>query len=300
MSIFKATCVYKQIHGLSIKIDVFPVPGAQKRTPVVMYIHGGCLMAGVRTDQSESTSLGYVQRGYAAASIDYRLAPETKLADIVGDVEDSLQWLRSEGARLFNLDPERICVAGSSAGGYLAQVTGTFAQKPRCIVTYSGYCDLLGNWYCKPDHFYRELYAGPGKKPALVTREEAFSHIHDHEVTEGDHGPLYLYCRQQGLWTTIVSGHDPETERDQIAPYCPALNVTGEYSPLFMMHGDCDTDVPYSQAVQMDAELTRCGVEHQLFTLHGAGHMLYQTGKKDELDKGTRESQEFLKKHLGQ
>jgi dipeptidyl aminopeptidase/acylaminoacyl peptidase len=96
----------------------------------------------------------------------------------------------------------------------------------------------------------------------------------------------------------MVSGHDPETERDKIAPFCPALNVTKDYPPLFFFHGDADTDVPYNQATQMDQALTQFGVEHQLVTLHGAGHMIYQTGKKEELDKGTADLQAFLKKHL--
>ena len=291
MSILMATCEYKKVHGISIRIDIFPIEGAIRPTPAVLFIHGGCLMAGVRTDQSETMSRFYNSLGYAALSVDYRLAPETKLADIIGDIRDALEWMRSEGAQLFNIDPDRIAVTGSSAGGYLALVTGTFSRKPQAIVTNAGYGDVLGDWYYKPDPFYL--------RQPLVDKEKAFSYIGDKEVTEGHHGSLYLYCRQQGLWTSLVSGYDPVNERDKIMPFCPALNVTKNYPPTFMFHGDVDTDVPYSQSVQMAEALTGMGVEHKLVTLRNTGHMIYEAPDKDELKKGLEENWLFLKRHLG-
>ena len=83
---------------------------------------------------------------------------------------------------------------------------------------------------------------------------------------------FYLYCRQQGLWTTNVSGFDPSTQDRLLTPFCPARNVTKEYPPTLLVHGTDDTDVPHGQSVQMDKELTRAGVEHQFISVPHAGH----------------------------
>ena len=57
-----------------------------------------------------------IEAGFAVVSIDYRLAPETKLPAIVADVEDAFEWIRGQGPDLFRADPDRIAVLGSSAG----------------------------------------------------------------------------------------------------------------------------------------------------------------------------------------
>jgi dipeptidyl aminopeptidase/acylaminoacyl peptidase len=92
----------------------------------------------------------------------------------------------------------------------------------------------------------------------------------------GDKGPgrFYLHCRQQGLWTTNVSGFDPRTQDPSLTPYCPVRNVTPDYPPTLLIHGTRDTDVPYEQSVEMDKVLTRVGVEHRLILVPNAGHGL--------------------------
>jgi dipeptidyl aminopeptidase/acylaminoacyl peptidase len=69
-----------------------------------------------------------------------------------------------------------------------------------------------------------------------------------------------------------VTGHDPDAEPDAFNPFCPVRNVTAEYPPTLMLHGDADMDVPYEQSVMMADELKRIGVEHELMTISGGGH----------------------------
>ena len=75
-------------------------------------------------------SLRVAATGFVIVSIDYRLAPETKLPAIIEDVQDAWRWLRQEGPKRFGIDPERMAAAGGSAGGYLTLMTG-FCLKPR-------------------------------------------------------------------------------------------------------------------------------------------------------------------------
>lgn len=211
----------------------------------------------------------YLDNGYTVFSIDYRLAPETKLPDIIEDVEDALLWVLGNGETVADVDPTRMAVIGHSAGGYLSLATGTFDNPPNAIVAFYGYGDLIGDWYAKPDEFYRTTQP-------LVSEEDAFAAVTGPPVTNSDERPgptkFYLYCRQQGIWPQHVGGQDPVTNAEFFHPYCPERIVTDRFPPTLMLHGTKDTDVPYELSVRMAAALKERSRTHELITIDGGGH----------------------------
>jgi acetyl esterase/lipase len=249
------TCTYKTVGDTAIQADVYAATSGSAPSPVVVHIHGGCLMYGSREGIGRAPLETYLAAGYAVVSIDYRLAPETKLPGIIEDLRDAFRWVATVGPERFGIDAERIAVVGHSAGGYLALMSGVCAvPRPRAIVSFYGYGDIVGDWYAKPDPFYCEQ--------PRVSAEEA----------ERNRGRLYLYYRQNGLWPREVGGHDPAAEPEFFVPYCPVRNVGADYPPTLLLHGDRDTDVPYEQSVLMADMLTRAGVENEFLTLPGYGH----------------------------
>jgi dipeptidyl aminopeptidase/acylaminoacyl peptidase len=105
-----------------------------------------------------------------------------------------------------------------------------------------------------------------------VTKYDALQSVGKQVVSEdpdGDRGPFYLYTRQQGSWPVEVTGHDPDQEPDAFHPFCPVRNITDEYPPTLLLHGDEDTDVPHEQSVLMRAKLERYGVDHDMISLTG-------------------------------
>jgi acetyl esterase/lipase len=287
------TVIYKNAGGCEIRADVFGASAAEKK-PVAVWIHGGALIMGSRRLSPTSRVLrSLLDAGFAVVSIDYRLAPETKLPDIIGDVTDAFRWLRASAPKL-RFDSDRLVVCGGSAGGYLTLMTG-FSVKPRpkALVSYWGYGDIVGPWYSRPDPFYL-------KQPA-VTREEALASVGSKPVSEpppkNNRGRFYLYCRQQGLWPREVAGRDPETDAGWFSRYCPIRNVTPDYPPAMLVHGTGDTDVPYEQSKLMAERLRQAGVSHQLVTVpdgsHGIGNIA-----PDEQDRIYREAAAFLKNHV--
>jgi acetyl esterase/lipase len=232
--------------------------------------------------------------GYVVVSIDYRLAPETKLHAILDDVQDAYRWVREKGPELFNGDPKRIAVMGGSAGGYLTLAMGYRVKPhPAALVSFWGYGDVDGPWYSRPDPFY-------SKMPA-VSKEEAYKAVGGPVISESveknNRFRFYLYCRQQGLWPKEVAGLDPEKQPKAFDKFCPIRNVTAEYPPTLLIHGTKDTDVPYEQSAQMAQELDRKGVACELMTVKDAGHGL--AGAKPSVVAETQERVlAFLKKHL--
>lgn len=262
MPVLRAECFYKQVGRLKIKSTVYM--GGQPGGPVAVHIHGGALIGGDRLGLPAFEIAQLREAGFSVVSIDYRLAPETKIEAIMTDVRDALDWVRGEGAATFGWDPERMGVFGGSAGGYLTLMTGTFAKKPKALVSLYGYGDILGDWYTKPDPFYCAF--------ERVTREDAMSKISAHERTHGGCGNFYLYTRQTGTWPAMVSGWDQELERDRLLAYCPAELAEADYPPTLMFHGTADTDVPCDQSRQMLSVLQAKGVEAQLVLLEGWPH----------------------------
>lgn len=268
----RRTYTYKTIGDLEIKADVYARDAAGD-APVVVWIHGGALIVGHREWIDTDLVAGLVKAGAVVVSIDYRLAPETLLPEIITDIEDAFDWVREEGPALFGADPDRVAVMGMSAGGYLTLLSGyRIEPRPAALVSYCGYGDLIGDWYSEPSPH-------PRHHQTQLTRAEAYDQVDGPPVSdsrdrEGEAFGFYGYLRQQGEWPVAVSGWDPDRESGRFEPYMPLVNVTEHFPPTLMIHGTIDTDVPYEQATLMAEQLEANAVEHRLITLPGVEHCL--------------------------
>jgi len=289
------TLVYKRAGDIDIKAEVLDATGNTPR-PVVMWIHGGALINGHRESVPKWLVAACQSQRYVLVSIDYRLAPETQLPEVVRDVEDAVAWIYAKGPELFQGDGRKVAVVGGSAGGYLTLTMG-FRAKPRptALVSLWGYGDLVGSWYSKPSPH-------PVHQRIKMSAEEARKQvsgppISDARQRKGDGGAFYQHCRQTGSWPQAVSGWDPHKQPEKFFPYMAVKNVTKEFPPTLMIHGDQDTDVPYEQSVMMAAEFKKHGVEHRLVSIAGAEHGLAGAEPK-KIEEAYREAEAFLKKHL--
>jgi len=215
---------------------------------------------------------------------------------ILEDVQDAFTWLREHGSSRWNLDVERLAVMGGSAGGYLTLTTGYRVQpRPKALVSFWGYGDLIGQWYSRPSPH-------PRHHRVQMTRDEAEQQVSgppvaDSRDRQGDGGAFYQYCRQHGLWPRAVSGWDPDEEPEKFFPYMPVRNVTAEFPPTLLIHGTEDTDVPFEQSQLMAQQLARHGVEHKLISVTGAEHGLAGAEPR-EVDAVYEMALEFVDRHL--
>jgi dipeptidyl aminopeptidase/acylaminoacyl peptidase len=94
-------------------------------------------------------------------------------------------------------------------------------------------------------------------------------------------------------------GHDPDAGPQAFDPLCPVRNVTADYPPTLLIHGDHDTDVPYEQSVMMAAELDRAGVEHEFITIPNGPHGFDFSPADDPVVSSALDREfAFLKRHL--
>ena len=103
-------------------LDVFPA--AAPNSPVQVFIHGGYWQGGDKSSFS-FPARSFVPAGGAFVSINYELAPNAGMDQIVGQCQRAMAWCHANAAS-FNGDVERIFISGHSAGGHLtAMMAGT-------------------------------------------------------------------------------------------------------------------------------------------------------------------------------
>jgi acetyl esterase/lipase len=288
------THVYKNVGPLAIKADVYRQRDDNAR-PAAVWIHGGALIMGHRAQIDRRVREHMLDAGYVLISLDYRLAPETKLPEIIRDIEDAFAWIR-EAAQPLKIDPARIAVVGGSAGGYLTLTSGFRVEPPPSVLmSLYGYGDLIGDWYSK-------LSAHPRHNQRKVTREEAYEQVRgpaiaDSRDRKGDGGLFYQYCRQTGTWPQEIAGWDPTSEPEKFRPFMPVQNVTAEYPPTVLIHGAGDTDVPHEQSAMMAQELDEHKVPHLFLSVRNAEHGL-SGAPAGEVEAAYAKAFAFVDEHL--
>ena len=103
--------------------------GTPEAAPVILYLHGGAWTFGDKREQGRPMLHEFAARGWLVVTANYRLAPAHPWPAQIEDVTRTLGWLKSEVAR-YGGDPDRIVVAGGSAGGHLAALLGLASEDP--------------------------------------------------------------------------------------------------------------------------------------------------------------------------
>jgi acetyl esterase/lipase len=220
------------------KLDLYlPEKGAEP-LPVIVWIHGGGWQGG---SKDRCPAVPFVLKGYAVASINYRLSQHEKFPAQIEDCRAAIRWLRAH-AKEYNMDAEHFGVWGPSAGGHLVALLGTASggkdwdtqgnhQGQSCKV--QAVCDWFGP---------TEMYQLAGKNP---NPENAVAKLLGGPVSQN---------------------------KEKADKASPLTYVSRDAPPFLIMHGDKDKTVPVSQSEIFAAALKKAGVDVTLQILPGAAH----------------------------
>jgi len=217
-----------------------PAPRVAPR-PAVVFFHGGGLVMGTPLwDWDEAQDIAAL--GYVTFMAGYRLFGEYTGEDPwpaqLDDAQHAIQWVRAH-ADEFNVDPDRVCAIGFSAGGHLAAMVGTTDAS---------------------DGSDPELAGTSSRVDCVVTLSG-----------DGDLTVPYDNLRWANVFTDMFGGTVEEVpEAWQAAS--PAHNVDEETVPFLIIHGNRDDDVPVEMSRNLADALAAAGTEY-VFAEVPTGHM---------------------------
>jgi acetyl esterase/lipase len=246
------------------KLDLY-LPKAGPLRPLIINIHGGAFKVG---SKEMGVPLEFVARGYAVASINYRLSQHAVYPAQIQDCKAAVRWLRAHAAA-YRIDPDRFAAFGASAGGHLAAMLGTTGATKEFDV---------GDHLDQPSRVQAVVdYFGPTD----------FLQMDAHRVAGGQ-----LHDPAQSPESELIGGPIQEN-RDKVRRANPIAYVTAKAPPFLICHGDADPLVPHHQSQLLEAALRQAGGAVTFYTVKGAGHGRFNDPKVDELTVA------FLAKHLG-
>lgn len=212
---------------------VLPKTASRERRPGVVAIHGGGWVQGSKEAFLERV-LPWVENGFVAANVEYRLAGVSPAPTAAIDVARATDFFR-KNAKRWNVDPNRIVVTGGSAGGHLALITGLATKN-----------------------------AGLGSSPRVAAVVNFYGITDMEDIISGPN------TRQFALkWLPAE-----DKRGDLARRLSPMTYVRKDVPPVLSIHGTADETVPYDHGVNLTKALRDAGADAEMISVSGGKHPL--------------------------
>lgn len=190
--------------------------------PLIVFLHGGAFVKGDKSRHIGGV-LQALQRGYAVASVNYRLNQEAPYPAMLFDACEAIRYLKAH-AKALHIDPDNLILWGDTHGGYLASVIGIEGAKG--LLTYATKypkqtLDVKGiiSFYAPID-----LYD-----------------FHKRQIASGN------FLTVEGM---LVDELTFQKKGNQLLTYLksldPLMHIDGSEPPFYLLHGCKDFDIPQS------------------------------------------------------
>ena len=264
------------------RLDVYIPESAQpdKPLPVVVWTHGGAWLSGDKKDSAPYFSR-MANEGFVVVAPNYSLAPNEAYPHAVHQLNDAHAYVVANASR-FNADPNKIVLAGDSAGANLSGQLAALVTNP----SYAAEMDI--NPSLTPEQLRAVLlYCGIYKMEGLAHPDPTLPKV----VGWGD---------DVAIWSYTGTSDAPDDLIREMSPY---YHVTGTFPTTFISGGNGDA-LTNAQSKPLADKLSSLGVDvTSLF--YPADHAPalpheYQFTFNDDGEKAFKQTIEFLRTHVDQ
>jgi len=214
-------------------------------------------------------------QGHVVMDVAYRLCPEVGIREMVGDARRAIAWMKAHAAE-YGVHPERVVVAGASAGGHLAQLAAYAPDLPelapadlgdaqmsvRAVVSYYGPTDMrVWNEYAGPVFGEGYLFGKPSKE-----EHEEMGVSKDHLTTNLTHPKKskawseYFYPITFRQIMKNLLGGQPDEVPHMYDLASPVEHVGAHCPPTLFLQGEHDDFVKATAVRAMADSLREAGV----------------------------------------
>lgn len=264
--LFRSKVVIGKAGKRDLTADVFtPKEIPSEPRPAIVFLHGGSWMFGSPSQFHYHSDYLAQKYGFFALSVDYRLSGEAQFPAALHDAKCAIRWVRSHAKKL-NIDPQRVVIAGGSAGGHLSSMIATTAG----VKAYEG-------------------DGGHGKFP---------SHANAVVIFNGEFDMWDLVEKKSLIdaMNQFIGGSSEEMPKkyDELSSI---KRVDGKTPATLLIHGTEDRCVSHEQAVAFYSRLREVGVHAELAIYEGKPHAWFN----NEPDKTItlKRMEKFLVSQLG-
>ena len=230
------------------KLDLY-LPKSRKageKSPAVLLIHGGGWKEGDKRQAREiEFGMTLAKNGFVAASINYALRSDGKFPLNLQDCKNGVRYLRAHADEL-GIDPDRISVMGSSAGGHLALLVAYTADQSNLAPS--------------------QPYPGVSDKVSSVVDFYGISNLATRKETDPSGKPLKI--EPLDSTTQSIFGSTPKDWKKA----SPITYVKRDVPPTLILHGEKDTTVDSDQSQELADTLKKAGATYEIIWLPNAPH----------------------------
>jgi len=252
--------LYASYEDRHLSLDLYmPAQRDDTRLAAVVVIRGGGFTQGDKEGYGPMAA-ALAERGFAAASIEYRASGESVFPAAVEDTKAAVRWLRANADK-FNLESDAIGAIGGSSGAHLALYLGV-------------------------THGVAEL-EGDGGHPTYSSSVSAVVGL----ATPGD-----LTKRPARGTQVAFLGSTFEEAPDLWATASPNSHIDASSPPLLLIHSETDGAVPFELSIQLANSYGRAGVPVELVLIPNAPHAFWNFTEwfEDTMDRAA----DFFSHHL--
>lgn len=224
-------------------LDVWRLGELPRPAPVLVFVPGGGWLHGGRQLQGYSLMAHLARRGWVCVSVQYRVAPRHRWPQHVRDVRAAVAWTRTNIGDLGG-DPRFLALAGCSAGGHLAALTGLAPHDPNFNVALP-----------------------PGADPSVDAVVSLYGRYDWTDRSTRDRDEFVRFLER------FVVRKSMERHPEVFIDASPIKRVHADAPPFLVVHGDDDHVIPVDEARAFVDQLKRVSTSavHYLEIPH-AGH----------------------------
>jgi len=256
---------FARVGESELRLDLY-LPRAGVTTGLIVWVHGGAWRAGSRASVD---LLGLTERGWAVASVDYRLSTVARFPAQVHDIKAAIRFLRQNAGK-YGYPASPVVIAGSSAGAHLAALVGVS----------SGNAELEGK------------VGADTQQSSDVQAIVSLYGASNLTTILAQSTPRGLDVRVPALQLLLGAGPEAAPELARLAS--PVFHVDARDPPLYLAHGDQDPQMPINQSHELEGAYAKLGLPVRFDVVHGSGH----GGPAFTSPEALAHIDEFLRRHL--